>query len=76
MRCTGFAVVVVERASPDDSVTVVHALSSQVVLFMKGTKEEPRCGFSNTCVQIFNSMAVPFESVGDWQHSVPAARPR
>lgn len=38
-------------------------LEMQVVLFMKGTKQEPKCGFSNTCVQIFNSMGVPFESV-------------
>ena len=26
---------------------------NKVVLFMKRTKEAPRCGFSNTCVQIF-----------------------
>ena len=29
---------------------------NKVVLFMKGTKEAPRCGFSNTCVQILRSM--------------------
>ena len=37
--------------------------SNTVVLFMKGTKEAPRCGFSNTCVQILNSMNVPFADV-------------
>ena len=35
----------------------------RVVLFMKGTKDAPRCGFSNTCVQILNSMNVPFADV-------------
>ena len=37
---------------------------NKVVLFMKGTKDAPRCGFSNTCVQIFKSMEVPFETAG------------
>ena len=37
--------------------------SNKVVLFMKGTKDAPRCGFSNTCVQILNSMQVPFADV-------------
>ena len=36
---------------------------NKVVLFMKGTKEAPRCGFSNTCVQILQSMNVPFADV-------------
>ena len=35
----------------------------RVVLLMKGTKDAPRCGFSNTCVQILNSMNVPFADV-------------
>ena len=25
---------------------------NKVVLFMKGTKQFPQCGFSNTCVQV------------------------
>ena len=37
---------------------------NKVVLFMKGTKDAPRCGFSNTCVQIFKSMNVEFETAG------------
>ena len=36
---------------------------NKVVCFIKGTKEQPRCGFSNTVVQIFSSMGVPFETV-------------
>ena len=36
---------------------------NKVVLFMKGTKEAPRCGFSNTCVQILQSMNAPFADV-------------
>ncbi|KAL1522207.1 hypothetical protein AB1Y20_021845 [Prymnesium parvum] len=35
--------------------------SSPVVLFMKGNKLFPQCGFSNTAVQILNSMNVPYE---------------
>mgnify|MGYP000510076030 FL=1 len=36
---------------------------NDVVLFMKGTKSAPKCGFSNTCVQILQSMNVPFTDV-------------
>ena len=36
---------------------------NKIVLFMKGNKEQPKCGFSNTVVQIFKSMDVPFETV-------------
>jgi len=36
---------------------------NKVVVFMKGTKEMPMCGFSNTVVQILNSMNAPFVSV-------------
>eukprot|EP00249_Psilotum_nudum_P006416 c19741_g1_i1 orf=87-653(+) len=37
--------------------------SHKVVLFMKGTKMFPQCGFSNTVVQILNSLNTPFETV-------------
>ncbi|KAE8009873.1 hypothetical protein FH972_006281 [Carpinus fangiana] len=37
--------------------------SSKVVLFMKGTKDFPQCGFSNTVVQILRSLNVPFETI-------------
>ena len=36
---------------------------NKVVLFMKGTKDMPLCGFSNTTVQILNSMSVPYVTV-------------
>eukprot|EP00244_Chara_vulgaris_P012199 TRINITY_DN6323_c0_g1_i2.p1 TRINITY_DN6323_c0_g1~~TRINITY_DN6323_c0_g1_i2.p1 ORF type:complete len:222 (-),score=34.50 TRINITY_DN6323_c0_g1_i2:19-684(-) len=37
--------------------------SNKIVLFMKGSKLFPQCGFSNTCVQILNVLNVPYESV-------------
>ncbi|XP_010534413.1 PREDICTED: monothiol glutaredoxin-S14, chloroplastic-like [Tarenaya hassleriana] len=37
--------------------------SKKVVLFMKGTRDFPMCGFSNTVVQILKTMNVPFEDV-------------
>ncbi|CAI5470948.1 unnamed protein product [Closterium sp. Yama58-4] len=36
---------------------------NKVILFMKGTKQFPQCGFSNTCVQILSTLNVPFETV-------------
>ncbi len=35
--------------------------SSQIMVFMKGSKLMPQCGFSNNVVQILNSFGVPFE---------------
>ncbi|CAK7348156.1 unnamed protein product [Dovyalis caffra] len=37
--------------------------SHKVLLFMKGTKDFPQCGFSQTVVQILKSLNVPFETV-------------
>ncbi|XP_075515273.1 uncharacterized protein LOC142549922 [Primulina tabacum] len=37
--------------------------SHKIVLFMKGTKEFPQCGFSNTVVQILKSLNVQFETI-------------
>ncbi|KFK34732.1 hypothetical protein AALP_AA5G185500 [Arabis alpina] len=37
--------------------------SKKVVLFMKGTRDFPMCGFSNTVVQILKNLNVPFEDV-------------
>lgn len=36
---------------------------NKVVLFMKGTKEMPQCGFSAKVVQILNSHGVNYETV-------------
>lgn len=37
-----------------------------VLLFMKGSKVFPQCGFSNTAVQILTSFGIPFHTVGKW----------
>lgn len=37
--------------------------SQKVVLFMKGSKHFPQCGFSSTVVGILNKLKVPFETV-------------
>ena len=35
---------------------------NKIMLFMKGTKLMPSCGFSNNAVQIINSLGVPYET--------------
>ena len=37
--------------------------SNNVVLFMKGTKETPQCGFSNAIVNILSFMNLDFKDV-------------
>ncbi|MBW4496064.1 MAG: Grx4 family monothiol glutaredoxin [Oscillatoria princeps RMCB-10] len=42
---------------------------NKILIFMKGTKLMPQCGFSNNVVQILNRMGVPYETVNvleDW----------
>ncbi|MBW4419219.1 MAG: Grx4 family monothiol glutaredoxin [Myxacorys californica WJT36-NPBG1] len=36
---------------------------SKIVVFMKGSKLMPMCGFSNNVVQILNALGVPYETV-------------
>lgn len=36
--------------------------SHSIMVFMKGTKLMPQCGFSNNVVQILNILGVPFET--------------
>jgi monothiol glutaredoxin len=36
---------------------------NKIVVFMKGNKLMPQCGFSNNVVQILNVLGVPFETV-------------
>ena len=36
--------------------------SNPVMVFMKGTKLMPQCGFSNNVVQILNSLGIQFET--------------
>ena len=43
--------------------------SDQIVLFMKGSKDAPQCGFSNTVCQILNEIGKPYLTVdilADW----------
>ena len=37
--------------------------TNKVVIFMKGTPEAPRCGFSNQAVQILKTLDQPIQSV-------------
>lgn len=37
--------------------------NNRVILFMKGTREMPQCGFSAKVVQILNSYGVDYETV-------------
>lgn len=36
--------------------------SNPIIVFMKGTKLMPQCGFSNNVVQILNSLGIHFET--------------
>jgi monothiol glutaredoxin len=36
---------------------------NKIVVFMKGSKLMPQCGFSNNVVQILNALGVPYETV-------------
>jgi monothiol glutaredoxin len=36
---------------------------NRVIVFMKGSKLMPQCGFSNNVVQILNVLGVPYETV-------------
>ncbi len=37
--------------------------SDRIVVFMKGSKLMPQCGFSNNVVQILNTLGVPFTTL-------------
>ncbi|MDJ0736850.1 MAG: Grx4 family monothiol glutaredoxin [Nostocaceae cyanobacterium] len=36
---------------------------NKILIFMKGNKLMPQCGFSNNVVQIMNALGVPYETV-------------
>ena len=36
--------------------------TNEIMVFMKGTKLMPQCGFSNNVVQILNSLGLSFET--------------
>ncbi len=37
--------------------------ANKIVIFMKGTPEAPRCGFSNQAVQVLKTLNQPIEAV-------------
>ena len=37
--------------------------SNSIILYMKGTKEMPQCGFSNNVVQILNNYGVEYKDI-------------
>jgi len=50
--------------SPEFKTALDNLISgNKIVVFMKGTKQFPQCGFSNTVVQILNELKAPFEAV-------------
>jgi monothiol glutaredoxin len=53
-----------DPAMSDDLKTRIEGLirSHKVVLFMKGTRQFPACGFSNTVVQILKKEGASFET--------------
>jgi monothiol glutaredoxin len=36
---------------------------NKIVLFMKGTRDQPMCGFSATAVRVLEAMDVPYETI-------------
>ncbi|XP_058102622.1 monothiol glutaredoxin-S7, chloroplastic isoform X2 [Magnolia sinica] len=55
-----------ELKSSLDKVVTSH----KVILFMKGSRDFPQCGFSNTVVQILKSLNVPFETLDILQNEM------
>ncbi|XP_073003465.1 uncharacterized protein [Typha latifolia] len=61
---SSFSVRCFSALSPEMKSTLDKVVNShKVILFMKGTKDFPQCGFSNTVVQILKSLNVPFETL-------------
>ncbi|CAN1244013.1 Monothiol glutaredoxin-S7, chloroplastic [Linum perenne] len=66
LRCGKRAALSSELKTTIDKVVT----SQKVLLFMKGTKDFPQCGFSNTVVQILNACNVPFETINILENEV------
>jgi monothiol glutaredoxin len=47
--------------TPDELNALVN--EHRIVLFMKGTPEQPQCGFSNRAATVLNQLGEPFASV-------------
>ncbi len=50
-------------ADPVQTFIAQTVAENPVVLFMKGTPDQPRCGFSSVVVQILDHLEVPFAGV-------------
>ena len=57
--------------TPEDIKTLVE--SNKIILFTKGTKDQPMCGFSHNTIEVFNQIGKPFEVVDIF--SDPSIRP-
>ncbi len=44
-----------------------------ILLFTKGNKMFPRCGFSKAVIDVFNQLGVPFETIDIFEH--PGIKP-
>lgn len=42
--------------------------NNPVILYLKGTPEQPQCGFSHRAVQVLNACGVEFSSVNIFEH--------
>ncbi|XP_042456678.1 monothiol glutaredoxin-S14, chloroplastic-like [Zingiber officinale] len=70
-RAASLAIRCSSALSPELKSTIDKVVQSQkVVLFMKGTKEFPQCGFSNTVVQVLNSLNVPFDTLNILENEI------
>ncbi len=50
--------------TPDTKEKIDNLLQqNKIMVFMKGNKLMPQCGFSNNVVQILNTLGVPFETI-------------
>lgn len=63
-RATTTTIRCFSALTPELKTTLDKVVTSQkVILFMKGTKDFPQCGFSHTVVQILKSLNTPFETI-------------
>lgn len=49
----------------DDAVSRIESAiaANKIVIFMKGTRTFPMCGFSAATVEVFDELGVPYETV-------------
>ena len=49
---------------------IIHDIQNNpIILYMKGTKQMPMCGFSNSVVQILNHYGVDYKDVNILEHA-------